>query len=83
MFGASINKYVQDNKLRVRVIPKSSKSQVMGFDSERNSVLIKLKCPPEDGKANAELIKLISKELGRKATIIKGLTGRDKVLLLE
>jgi uncharacterized protein (TIGR00251 family) len=45
----------------VRVIPRSSKSEIVG---EIDGVIkIKLKAPPVDGAANEELVRLISKEL--------------------
>ena len=45
----------------VRVVPRSSKSEIVG---EIDGVIkIKLKAPPVDGAANEELVRLISKEL--------------------
>ena len=39
-----------------------------------------LKSRPVDGKANLELVKLISKDLKRKVKIVKGLKSRYKIL---
>jgi uncharacterized protein (TIGR00251 family) len=43
----------------VRVIPRSSKSEIVG--SLDGALKVKLKSPPIDGAANEELIKLLSK----------------------
>ena len=44
----------------VRVIPRSSKSEIVG---EYNGALkVKLKSPPVDGSANEELMRLLSNE---------------------
>ena len=45
-----------------------------------------LKSPPERGKANKELVKLLAKALGVKQydiTIIAGRTGRKKIIRIE
>jgi uncharacterized protein (TIGR00251 family) len=48
--------------VNVRVLPKSSKSEIIG---ELDGALkVKLKSPPVDGAANEELIKLLAKEFG-------------------
>ena len=45
----------------VRVIPKSSKSEIVG---EMDGALkIKINAPPVDGAANAELIKVLARRL--------------------
>jgi uncharacterized protein (TIGR00251 family) len=65
--------------LDVRVIPLSSKSEIVG---ELDGALkVKLKAPPVDGAANDELIKLLSKELGIPRSgleIVSGLTSKSK-----
>jgi uncharacterized protein len=63
----------------VRVIPRSSKSEIVG---EYNGALkVKLNSPPVDGAANDELMRLLSKELvlSRSAIeIVSGKTSRSK-----
>lgn len=41
---------------------------------------INLKSRAEKGKANLELVKLISKELGERVRIVKGLKSKEKIL---
>lgn len=69
----------------VRVTPKASKN-MMKLDVKEDGTpyyRVYVTCPPEDGKANKEVIKLLSKELGiakTSMTITKGLTNRDKTI---
>lgn len=57
----------------VRVIPRSSKSEIVGeYDG---NLKVKLTSPPVDGKANKELIKLLSKELKTAKSDIKIVSG--------
>jgi uncharacterized protein len=47
---------------RVCVVPRSSKSEIVG--EHYRSLKVKLTAPPVDGAANAELIKLLAKQFG-------------------
>jgi uncharacterized protein (TIGR00251 family) len=67
----------------VRVIPRSSKSEIVG--SLDGALKVKLKSPPIDGAANEELIKLLSKRFSvpRSAVeIVSGHTSKTKRLRL-
>lgn len=70
--------------LSVKVIPKASKTKIVGFE---NGVLkIKLSVLPEKGKANSLLISLLSKTLNvakSKISIISGEKSRKKRLWIE
>jgi uncharacterized protein (TIGR00251 family) len=63
----------------VRVIPRSSKSEIVGeYDGD---LKIKLSSPPVDGKANKELIKILSKSFKIAKSdieIISGETSKSK-----
>ena len=71
-------------ELRVKVIPRSSKSEIVG---EHNKELkIKLNSPPVDGAANKEVVKILAKEFGiakGRVEIIRGIRDRSKVVLLS
>ena len=57
----------------VRVVPRSSKSEIVG---EIDGVIkIKLKAPPVNGAANEELVRLISKELEISRLSVDIITG--------
>ena len=71
----------KDNAIifNVRVIPRSSKSDIIGeYDG---ALKVKLNSPPVDGAANAELIKLLAKEFGvskSRVEILSGNTSKQK-----
>lgn len=59
-------------------------SAIQGIEGE--SLKVRLAAPPVDGKANEELIRLISRSLHlpkSKISILTGVFSRQKVLLLE
>ncbi|MBT3418975.1 MAG: DUF167 domain-containing protein [Candidatus Magasanikbacteria bacterium] len=69
----------------VRVLPRSSKEEVVGFMA--NGVLkVKLTTPPVDGKANEKLIDLLSSyySVHRSAvSIVSGHTSKNKHVSIE
>ncbi|MCK5476133.1 MAG: DUF167 domain-containing protein [Candidatus Pacebacteria bacterium] len=84
-------------KFKCKVITRSSKNEVLGIDNlnqlgfkfKDNSIdklpelKIYLTAVPVDGKANKELIKLLSKELNvskSKINIIKGEKNKEKII---
>lgn len=48
--------------LNVKVVPNASRTEIAGWLD--GALKVRLQAPPEDGKANKALIKLLSKELG-------------------
>ena len=69
--------------LTVRVIPRSSKSEIVG--EMDGAVKVRLTSPPVDGAANAELTKLFSKVFGiarSDVEIVSGETSKTKRLRL-
>jgi len=71
-------------KISLRVYPSTNRSEVVGF---RDGVLqVKVSAPPTKGKANRELITLLSQllEVGKgSVSIIKGHTIRNKVVAID
>jgi uncharacterized protein (TIGR00251 family) len=70
---------VRDGFLRVRVKPNASKTEIL--ELKDGVVHIAIKAPADKNKANAELVRFLSKELGRPCRIKRGLTSRDKVIV--
>jgi len=89
-------------KFKCKVITRSSRNEILGIDKltqldlgfkkTRNNIedlpelKIYLIAVPVDGKANKELIKLLSKELGIskcKINIIKGEKNKEKVIEID
>lgn len=75
--------------LRIKVIPKSAKTEIVDIleDTEHGKTIkIRVKAAPERGKANEELIKFLSKEIGissDKISIISGKTDRIKLIRIH
>jgi uncharacterized protein (TIGR00251 family) len=67
--------------LRIRVQPRAKRDEVVG---ERDgAIVIRLKAPPVDGKANAALIGFIAKAAGvprSRVEIVKGASSREKAV---
>ncbi|WP_456325088.1 DUF167 domain-containing protein, partial [Desulfonauticus submarinus] len=64
--------------LQIKVIPKASKQQII---KEKERIKIKLTSPAQKGKANKQLIELLSKRLKvpkSKIKIVSGENSRDK-----
>ena len=71
--------------LQVKAIPNASKSEIVGFEGD-GALKIKLRAVPEDGKANKELVKLLSKQCGISKSCIglmSGETSRHKRLRID
>lgn len=71
-------------RLELRVTPRAGRNELGAVRDGR--LQVKVTTAPEDGKANAAVIKLLSKAWHVPATsieIIHGETSRDKTLLLR
>jgi len=71
-------------ELRVRVIPRASKSGIAG--TRDGALLVRLNSPPVEGAANAELIQVISDALGvpkRSVSIVSGQRSRLKRIVVH
>lgn len=70
-------------EIAVRVTPRASRNAVL-VDGEMLRVTVTV--VPEDGKANAAVIKLLAKALGiakSRLVLVRGATSRDKVFRVE
>ncbi|MEB3830166.1 DUF167 domain-containing protein [Phormidium sp. CCY1219] len=69
--------------LNVKVKPNSKQQNIS--EEPDGTLTIRLKSPPVDGKANAELIKLLSKRFNvpkSQITIKSGLSSKNKLIEL-
>lgn len=70
--------------ISVRVHPGAKRSELTGFSGDMWQV--KVAAPPVKGKANAELIVLLSQVLDlskSNITIVRGATSRSKIIAIE
>ena len=71
----------EETTIRVRVQPKASGNQILGF---REDVLrLRVTAPPEDGRANAAVVRLLAQTLGishSRLEVVWGHSSRDKLI---
>ncbi len=79
----NISRFVTNGRLSIIAKPNSKKTEVLGYDDERKAIRIAIAAPPEDNKANKEIVRFVSKELKRKVLIERGLTSKEKLLRIE
>lgn len=80
-----------DHSLRValRVTPGAGRDQIVGIGTEgagQGRLLIRVTAPPEGGKANKAVIRLLAKawQVPKSAMeIVTGAKGRNKILRIE
>jgi uncharacterized protein (TIGR00251 family) len=68
-------------RLVVHVVPRAKRTEVVGRHGD--AIKIKVKAPPVDGAANAELVRFVAERLDvprGAVTITAGHTGRRKTL---
>ncbi|MBI3443998.1 MAG: DUF167 domain-containing protein [Magnetospirillum sp.] len=76
-------------KVAVKLTPKASRDRIMGATPEADGSMVlkaQVTAVPEDGKANAALLKLLSKAWKVPKTdmeIVQGATDRRKVILIS
>lgn len=72
------------NKLvNIRVKTNSKSSEISEFDKEKEEFVVNVKSPPENNRANLEIIKLFSKKYKKTVKIIKGLKSKRKTLQIS
>ncbi|MBS0622360.1 MAG: DUF167 domain-containing protein [Verrucomicrobia bacterium] len=70
--------------IQIKVVPKASRSEIAGWEGEK--LKVRIAAVPEKGRANAELIRLLSLALEVAPTRIKvvaGLNSRLKRIEVE
>ena len=66
----------------VSVSPRSDRSGTEGVDEWRKRLIVRVKAPPLDGRANKEVEDLFKKVTGCKCEIVRGQTSRQKTVLV-
>ena len=89
----NIINHITNNRLHVIVKPNSPKTKIIRWDEIRKSLRIEIAAAPDNGKANKELIKFLTKILKEEmkkniskrvnnVEIISGKTSRKKVIMI-
>ena len=71
---------IKEEIFKVIVKPNSRKNGILGYDEEKQAYIISIKEKAEDNKANIELIRFLSKALGRKVRIKSGFKSKIKIV---
>jgi uncharacterized protein len=81
-FSKAVRLTKEGTEIDVMVSPHSNSSGIQGIDEWRGRIIVKIRAPPEAGKANKELIELFSGLLG-KAELGRGSTNRMKTVVVQ
>ncbi len=73
----------QGTEMDVHVVPGASRTEFGAYDQWRRRFQVKVKEPPEDGRANREVERLVGELFHCRAAIVRGQTVRDKTMFLE
>jgi uncharacterized protein (TIGR00251 family) len=71
-------------QLEIRAVPNAAHSEVVGWLGD--ALKVKIKAPPVDGKANAELCRFLAAELGLpkgSVTLTRGASSRQKCVAIN
>jgi hypothetical protein len=82
--GSAIREVPGAVELDVSVVPRASRSRVIGTLGDR--IKVQLAAPPVDGAANAELVELLAELLAvprRSIAIVRGESSRRKTVRIE
>jgi len=74
--------------IRIKAVPGAKHNEIAGVlgEGEQARLKVRTSAPPEDGKANKAICKLIAGALGVKArdvSVVAGQTSREKTLRTE
>lgn len=67
----------------VLVSPRSGRSGIEGIDDWRKRLIVKVRSPPLDGKANKETEDVLCAAAGSPSSVISGHTSRQKTIFVE
>ncbi|MDO8740839.1 MAG: DUF167 domain-containing protein [Candidatus Woesearchaeota archaeon] len=70
-------------KIKIIAKPNSSKTEIIGYDQEKSALRLNVKAPPEENKANIEIIRFFKKLLKKDVKIIYGLKDKEKIIRIE
>ena len=71
---------IEEERFKAIIKPNSKTNQIIGFDKNKGAYWISIKAKAENNKANIELIKFLSRSLGKRIRIKSGLKSREKII---
>ncbi len=76
----NISDYLKNNILKVVVKPNAPKTQIIGWDDNKQALRIAVAAVPDKDKANTELLKFLKRQTGKRCEIKAGAKSRDKLI---
>ncbi|HMK53652.1 MAG TPA: DUF167 family protein [Methanobacteriaceae archaeon] len=73
----------EDVLVDIEVSTRSDHFSLVGYNTWRKTLEVKIKSPPLKGKANKEIVKEFSKLTGRPVEIVSGLKSQMKTLRIS
>lgn len=70
-------------EIDILVSPRSDRSGPEGFDIWRKRLILRIRAPPLDGKANKEVEAMMKELSGKPSEIISGHLNRQKTVLIR
>lgn len=67
-------------EIDVLVSPRSNRNGPEGVDEWRRMIILRVRAPPLDGRANKEVEETLTEITGFKSTVIRGQTSRQKTV---
>lgn len=81
---ADLARLVRDGPIfSVRVSPRARKTALLGVDGAARAVMVAVAAPPEGGRANAELVRFLSRLLGTPVRLKAGGASKTKLVEVE
>ncbi|NLX48134.1 MAG: YggU family protein [Euryarchaeota archaeon] len=71
------------SEMDIIVTPNSTSPGVQGVDPWRHRLVVKVRAPPEGGRANEEVEDTLSSLMGVAVTVVRGHTQRMKVVRIQ
>ena len=78
-----IEKYIKNNKLKIIVRANSPRTEIVGYDKDKEGVKVNVHAAPERGRANLEIVKFFKRLLKKDVKIVSGFKGKEKVLEIK
>ncbi|MFH1064843.1 MAG: DUF167 domain-containing protein [Candidatus Woesearchaeota archaeon] len=75
-----ITNHINNNILKVVVKPNAPKTEVIGWDENKQMLRIAVAAVPDKDKANTELLKFLKRQTGKRCELKAGARSREKVI---
>lgn len=67
-------------EIDIQVSPRSNRNGPEGVDEWRKALILRVRAPPLDGRANKEVEETMSRITGFQCTVVRGHTSRQKTV---